>query len=47
MKIMLGIEHRSNGILGYQKKDGSYVAILKAPKSKISIAKIVWGDPYD
>jgi hypothetical protein len=46
MKI-IGLYHRVDNILGYQKKDGTYVAILKSPLNKINNVKIYYDDPYN
>ena len=45
--MILGLEHRANGILGFQEKDGAYIAILKSPKNKLEKAEIYYDDPYN
>lgn len=47
MNRILGLEHRANGILGYQEEDGTYVAVLKYPIGVIKSTKMYYGDPYN
>ena len=47
MKRILGLEHRANGIYGYQEENGDYIAILRAPKGELSNVEIMWDDPYN
>ena len=45
MKIV-GVYHRIDGSLGYQNKDGSFVAILKAPNNTLNDVQLHFDDPY-
>ena len=47
MRKILGVEHRANGVLGFQEKDGTYVAILKSPIGTLEKVQMYFGDPYN
>lgn len=47
MKRILGLEHRANGVYGYQEKDGTYIAIVRTPNEIVKNITIYFDDPYN